>query len=75
LPVSLRSPFLNRSYSAPYGTFTGQVVLALVAALYAAGLTWLHKLGQIPVPGRFLGQPQVRLDEPEATQVSAGGGW
>ena len=66
---------LNRAYSAPYGTLTGQVVLALVAGLYAAGLTWLHKLGQIPVPGRFLDNPPARLDEPEPHQVPAGGGW
>jgi hypothetical protein len=45
---------LNHSYSAPYGTFVGQVVLALVAGLYAAGLTWLHKLGSLPAAGRFL---------------------
>jgi Flp pilus assembly protein TadB len=51
---------LNHSYSAPYGTFAGQVVLGLVAALYAAGLTWLHRLGNIPSPGRFLDQPPAR---------------
>ncbi|HEX9064958.1 MAG TPA: type II secretion system F family protein [Streptosporangiaceae bacterium] len=45
---------LNRSYSAPYGTLTGQAVLTLVALLYAAGLGWLYKLGNIPSPGRFL---------------------
>jgi Flp pilus assembly protein TadB len=50
---------LNRSYSAPYGTFAGQVVLACVAALYAGGLTWLHHLGNIPAPGRFLDAPHV----------------
>jgi Flp pilus assembly protein TadB len=44
----------NRAYSAPYGTFAGQVVLGLVCALYAAGLAWLHRLGAIPAPGRFL---------------------
>ncbi|HET9893567.1 MAG TPA: type II secretion system F family protein [Streptosporangiaceae bacterium] len=66
---------LNRAYSAPYGTLTGQVVLALVVGLYAAGLTWLHKLGQIPVPGRFLDNTPARLDEPEPHQVPAGGGW
>ena len=49
----------NKSYSAPYGTFTGQVVLGVVAVLYAAGLAWLHQLGQIPSPGRFLDQPQA----------------
>lgn len=45
---------LNRNYSAPYGTATGELVLALVAGLYAGGLLWLHHLGTVPVPGRFL---------------------
>jgi Flp pilus assembly protein TadB len=45
---------LNRSYSAPYGTVAGEIVLALVTGLYAAGLGWLHHLGTIPAPGRFL---------------------
>jgi Flp pilus assembly protein TadB len=45
---------LNRAYSAPYGTLTGQVVMALVVALYGAGLAWLSHLGSVPVPGRFL---------------------
>jgi Flp pilus assembly protein TadB len=45
---------LNRSYSAPYGTVKGQVVLAIVSCLYAGGLGWLHWLGSVPVPGRFL---------------------
>jgi Flp pilus assembly protein TadB len=45
---------LNRSYSAPYGTVAGQIVLALVVLLYAGGLWWLHRLGSVPAPGRFL---------------------
>jgi Flp pilus assembly protein TadB len=45
---------LNRAYSAPYGTLPGQVVMALVVALYGAGLTWLNHLGSVPAPGRFL---------------------
>jgi Flp pilus assembly protein TadB len=49
---------LNRSYSAPYSTVPGQVVLALVAGLYAVGLAWLHRLGNIPAPGRFLDPPE-----------------
>ncbi len=47
---------LNRGYSAPYGSVAGQIVLAIVVALYAAGLGWLHHLGTIPAPGRFLNQ-------------------
>jgi len=45
---------LNKSYSAPYGTAEGEVVLALVVCLYASGLYWLHHLGSVPAPGRFL---------------------
>jgi Flp pilus assembly protein TadB len=51
---------LNRHYSAPYGSALGELVLALVAGLYAAGLAWLHHLGSIPAPGRFLNQPGQR---------------
>jgi Flp pilus assembly protein TadB len=47
---------VNRSYSAPYGTAVGEVVLAFVALLYAGGLMWLHHLGSVPVPGRFLAE-------------------
>jgi Flp pilus assembly protein TadB len=45
---------LNRSYSAPYDTAAGQAVLGVVTCLYAAGLGWLHWLGSVPAPGRFL---------------------
>ncbi len=47
---------LNRAYSSPYGTVAGEVVLALVTALYAAGLGWLYRLGGMSNPGRFLAQ-------------------
>jgi Flp pilus assembly protein TadB len=45
---------LNKSYSAPFDTVPGQVVMALVVALYAGGLGWLHHLGSVPAAGRFL---------------------
>jgi Flp pilus assembly protein TadB len=50
---------LNRAYSAPFGTLPGQLVLALVMALYAGGLAWLSRLGSVPVPGRFLALPAI----------------
>jgi Flp pilus assembly protein TadB len=53
---------MNRAYSAPYGTVVGQVVLAVVALLYAAGLGWLHRLGLLPGPGRFLPARGERAD-------------
>jgi Flp pilus assembly protein TadB len=51
---------LNRSYSSPYGTIPGEVVLALVTALYAAGLGWLYRLGSMPAAGRFLAEDDQR---------------
>ncbi len=48
----------NRSYSAPFGTLAGELVLAFVAGLYALGLYWLHRLGTMPAPGRFLDHDQ-----------------
>jgi Flp pilus assembly protein TadB len=45
---------LNRSYSRPYGTIPGELVLGLVTGLYAAGLGWLYRLGSMPAQGRFL---------------------
>ena len=44
---------LNRSYSQPYGTVPGQVVMALVTALYAGGLLWLHHLGSAGAGGSW----------------------
>jgi Flp pilus assembly protein TadB len=57
---------LNRSYSRPYGTMPGELVLALVTGLYAAGLGWLYRLGAMPAQGRFLaseGQHQAAADQ------------
>jgi len=34
--------------------------MALVVALYSAGLAWLNHLGVVPAPGRFLDPEAVR---------------
>jgi Flp pilus assembly protein TadB len=65
---------LNRAYSAPFGTAAGQVVLALVAAMYAAALAWLHRLGSLPAPGRFLDPPAAALSAGRPQGAPAGGG-
>ncbi|TDO55459.1 Flp pilus assembly protein TadB [Kribbella sp. VKM Ac-2571] len=44
----------NSAYMAPYTSFIGQVVLAVVIGLYALGLLWLRRLAKIEVPDRFL---------------------
>jgi tight adherence protein B len=46
---------LGHRYLAPFGTGTGQAVLLLVGALYAAGLTLMVALARPPVPIRLIG--------------------
>jgi len=45
---------LNQSYVAPFGTFSGQAVLAIVIFLYAGAFMWLHRLARPPKGHRFL---------------------
>jgi Flp pilus assembly protein TadB len=59
---------LNRAFSAPFGTPLGELVLALIALLYMAGLAWLQRLGNIEAPARFLASSPAR---PSAAASSA----
>lgn len=45
---------LNTAYVAPFGTVAGQLVLAMVIALYASAFTWLYRLSRPPKGHRFL---------------------
>jgi tight adherence protein B len=45
---------LNRSYLDVYGTTPGQLVLAAVAAMWAAALWWLSRMSRFVEPQRFL---------------------
>lgn len=47
-----------RDYLAPYGTATGQLVLAGVALYWAAGFWWMARLGRLPTAQRFLVRPR-----------------
>ncbi len=46
---------LAHSYLAPFGTLTGQLVLALVVSCYAAGLVLMVRMVRPPSPVRLLG--------------------
>ena len=54
LVVAAGLVLFNPTYMQPYTSFIGQVVLAVVIALYALGLIWLRRLARIEVPERFL---------------------
>lgn len=48
---------LSRPYVQPYSSFTGQVVLGIVLAVFAAGFGWLRSLSRYDVPDPFLARP------------------
>ncbi|HEY3709390.1 MAG TPA: type II secretion system F family protein [Amycolatopsis sp.] len=59
----------NRAYLDVYNTATGQVVLLLIGALFAAGFAWLARIATTG------GQPRVlALDAPDTTSARDDGG-
>ncbi len=60
----------NRGFVQPYGTPVGELVLALVLALFGLGFLWLRKLATVEPPGRFL----VRRTPPDQSQGQQQGG-
>ncbi|MGC4900552.1 type II secretion system F family protein [Micromonospora echinospora] len=54
---------LNRTFLAPYDTLAGQVVLAIVGAMFAVGFIWLSRMSRIDRDERVLAganpHPQV----------------
>lgn len=53
---------LSRPYVAPYSTPGGQVMLAVILAVFASGLMWIRSAANIRTPERFLVAAN-RLDE------------
>jgi Flp pilus assembly protein TadB len=52
----------DHRFLTPYDGAVGQLMLAIVAAVYAAGILWLRKLAKFEMPERLLvaaGQPGV----------------
>jgi Flp pilus assembly protein TadB len=46
---------LDHSFLRPYDSVFGQLVLAVIVAIYALGIIWLRKLARFDVPQRLLG--------------------
>jgi Flp pilus assembly protein TadB len=63
---------LNPEYVEPYGTFTGQVVLAVIVALFAAGFLWLRRLATFEMPSRFLGAGESQVEGPTGNDAGSG---
>jgi hypothetical protein len=52
--LALGLAVFDHSFLAPYDGLTGQLVLAVVAAVYAGGVLWLRKLAHFAEPERLL---------------------
>lgn len=52
--VIIAAGLLNRSYTSPYSSPLGQVVLAATLGFFGAALWWMHSMTQGPRPARIL---------------------
>ena len=52
--MALALALLDRAFLAPYDGLFGQVVLAVVVGIYAAGIMWLRRLARFETPQRLL---------------------
>lgn len=60
------------SYTAPYGTLLGQLMLALLTAGFVAVLVWMRQLAEHrPVPRFLVPDPRSRVTLPAAAAVEA----
>jgi Flp pilus assembly protein TadB len=75
--VALLMAVFNHSYVKVYDQPLGQVVLIVVAGLYAAGFFWLRKLARFDAPERLLSEPLgtgAVTSAPETVAAWRGGG-
>ncbi|WGW12623.1 type II secretion system F family protein [Saxibacter everestensis] len=61
----------NKSYVEPFGDFTGQLVLLMVALLIFGGLYWLRRLADPERRERFLVRGKESAAEPDPGSTSA----
>lgn len=59
---------LNRTYLAPFDSFTGQVILIGVFACFGGALVWLGSMGHYVAPERFLTSASSQLNSQEHAQ-------
>lgn len=52
----------SQTLAEPYGTPLGQVVLAVVAGIYAVGLWWMRRLSDLSIGTRFLHTHAIRTE-------------
>jgi Flp pilus assembly protein TadB len=71
MAVVLGLTLLNRRYVAPYSTPGGQIALAVVFGIFAAGFLWLRRLAEFEVPERFLSTKSTLPTAAERAELPA----
>jgi Flp pilus assembly protein TadB len=74
--VAVLLAIFNQNFVKVYDTATGQLVLVVIAALYAAGFYWLTRLARFDMPERILVGSQaapVPAEMPETVGTWSGG--
>lgn len=65
----------SREYVSPYSTPVGQLVLAVVLAVFAAGLWWIRSATNLRTPQRFLARVESDTADVSAPMPRGGGEW
>ena len=74
--VAVLLAIFNQNFVKVYDTATGQLVLVVIAGLYAAGFYWLTRLARFDMPERILVGSQaaaVPTEMPETVGTWSGG--
>jgi Flp pilus assembly protein TadB len=74
--VAIALAVVDHTFLAPYNGIFGQLMLAVIGAIYAAGILWLRRLARFESPQRLLGMAVgtgVPAAEPEAVAAWRGG--
>jgi TRAP-type C4-dicarboxylate transport system permease small subunit len=74
--VAVLLAIFNQHFVRVYDTASGQLVLVVIAALYAAGFYWLTRLARFDMPERILVGSQaaaVSAEMPETVGTWSGG--
>jgi Flp pilus assembly protein TadB len=69
--LALALGIFDRGYVRVYGTAAGQLVLILIAGLYAAGITWMRSLARFRVPERLLASDAAQVPGEQPAAVAA----
>jgi Flp pilus assembly protein TadB len=67
--LALVLAIFNRGYVHPYGSALGQLILIVVAALYAVAFLWLRRLARFDTPERLLAFASVTVPAGPAAQA------